>query len=101
MEIEASISEATGKANRIRLWSVSPEESDGVVVPKKSVNNGRASPAEPMEERTSTERKSTTAARLRAQNRLVLSNGSRWLRRRHTKGMASDEDPCRLRQHSR
>jgi hypothetical protein len=41
MGIEASISEATGKANRIRLLSVSPEESDGVVVPEKSANKGQ------------------------------------------------------------
>ena len=40
LEIEATISEAAGKANRIRLLSVSPEESDGVVVPEKSANKG-------------------------------------------------------------
>lgn len=80
---EAPKAGATGKANSRNPVATSPEESDGVIVPGKLANKGMAIPAEPMEERPPTERKSTTAARLRSQNRLVLSIGSRWLRRRH------------------
>ena len=101
MENEASISEATGKVSSHTPVVGSPEESDGVIVPEKLANNGIRSLRSQWRKEPPTERKSTTAARFRSQNRINLSNGSRWLRRRHTKGMASDEYPCRLRQHSK
>jgi group II intron reverse transcriptase/maturase len=82
MGIEASISEAAGKANRIRLSSVSPEESDGVVVPEKLANNGLASPAESMEERAPTKRNPEQEAACRTQKREHASNGLDWVRQR-------------------
>ena len=84
--VKATVAEITGKVSSRNPVIGSPEESDGVVVPEKSANNGTVFPAESMEGRTPAERKSTTAARLRTQSRSNLSNGSRWLRRRHTRG---------------
>jgi hypothetical protein len=84
MELEASITETVEKVNSRTPVVSSSEESDGVIVPEKLANKGTAVPAESMEERTPAERKSTTAARFRSQNRSGLSNGSRWLRRKHT-----------------
>ena len=92
MGIEASISETTGTVSSHTPAVSSPEESDGVIVPGKLANKGMLILAEPMEERPPTERKATTAARLRSQNRLVLSIGSRWLR------MAALENPSRTHQ---
>ncbi len=46
MGIEASISEATGKVSSHTPVVSSPEESDGVIVPEKSANKGKAIPAE-------------------------------------------------------
>ena len=80
---EASIPEATGKVNSHTPVVSSPEESDGVIVPEKWANNGTTIPAESMEGRTPTERKATTSARFRSQNRIDLSIGSRCLRRKH------------------
>ena len=80
--MKATVAEITGKVSSRNPVIGSPEESDGVIVPEKSANNGTAFPAESMEGRTPAERKSTTAARLRTQSRSNLSNGNRWLRRR-------------------
>ena len=80
--VKATVAEIAGKVNSRNPVIGSPEESDGVIVPEKSANNGTAFPAESMEGRTPAERKSTIAARLRTQSRSNLSNGNRWLRRR-------------------
>jgi hypothetical protein len=74
---EAAIAVAVGKVNSRNPTARSPEESDGNVVPEKLANKGSTSPAESMEGRAPTERKSATAARLRSLNRLVLLIGSR------------------------
>ncbi len=94
MEIEASISEATGKVESHTPVVGSPEESDGVIVPGKLANNGIVSPRSQWREAPPAERKSTSAARFRSQSRSSLSNGNRWLRRRHTKGWLQTNIPA-------
>ena len=46
---EARMAEATGKVNSRNPVVSSPEESDGNIVPEKSVNKGAATPADSME----------------------------------------------------
>ncbi len=72
MEFEVPITEATGKANRRNPVVSSVEESDSVIVPEKLANKGSTISAELMEERTLTERKSTTVTRSRSPNRKGL-----------------------------
>ncbi len=56
--IEAATSEATGKVSSHTPVVISPEESDGNIVPGKLENNGTVVPAELMEGRTPTKRNS-------------------------------------------
>lgn len=82
MGIEASISEATGKVNSHAPVVGSTEESDGVIVPKKSANKGMAIPAESMEESTPTKRNPEKEAAHRTQKRESASNGLDRVRQR-------------------
>jgi RNA-directed DNA polymerase len=82
MEIEASMSEATGKVNSHTPVVGSPEESDGVIVPKKSANKRMAIPAESMEVSTPTKRNPEKEAAYRTQKRESASNGLDRVRQR-------------------
>ena len=67
---EAATAEATGKVSSRTPVVVSPEESDGNIVPGKSANNGTAVSAEPMEGRTPTKRNLEQEAANRIQSRI-------------------------------
>ena len=79
---EAPMAEATGKVNSRNPVVSSPEESDGNIVPEKSVNKGATIPAESMEGREPAERNSGQEAAHRTQNRGSASNGLGRVRQR-------------------
>ncbi len=72
---EAATSEATGKVSSHTPVVNFPEESDGNIVPGKSVNNGVVVSAESMEGRTPAKRNSVQEAANRIQSRIIASNG--------------------------
>ncbi len=72
---EAATTEATGKVSSHTPVVVSPEESDGNIVPGKLANNGMVIPAESMEERTPAKRNLGQEAASRIQSRIVASIG--------------------------
>lgn len=82
MEIEASMSEATGKVNSHTPVVGSLEESDGVILPEKSANKRMAIPAESMEVSTPTKRNPEKEAAHRTQKRESASNGLDRVRQR-------------------
>ncbi len=69
MDSEATMPEATGKVNSRNPVVGSPEESDGVIGPEKLANNGIVSLRSQWRKEPPAERKSTTAASFRTQNR--------------------------------
>ena len=71
---EAAMPEAIGKVSNRTPVVFSPEESDGNIVPKKSVNNDAAVSAESMEGRTPTKRNPKQEAANRIQSRNFASN---------------------------
>lgn len=79
---KAAMTEATGKVNSHTPVVRSPEESDGNIVPAKSVNKGAAVPAESMEGRTPTERNSGQEAAHRTPSRVSASIGLDRVRQR-------------------
>ena len=74
--------ECKGKANRRTPLDRAPEESDGVIVPKKLANSGKQRPKEPMEGRTPTKRNPQENATNRVQDRGFVSNGLERVRQR-------------------
>lgn len=82
MGAEANMTEATGKVNSRTPVANPGEESDGNIVPEKSVNNGKAFPAEPMEGRVPTKRNTGQEAADRIQSRGYASNGLARVRQR-------------------
>jgi group II intron reverse transcriptase/maturase len=79
---EATHGGASRKANRHNLDVGTTEESDGVIVPKKSANQGAAAPAESMEERTPAKRNPVQEAANRMQGRGFASIGLDRVRQR-------------------
>lgn len=82
MEIKATISETTEKANCRTAVVSSPEESDGVIVPEKQANKGTVISAEPVEGSTSAKRNPSHEAAHRTQSRDGASNGLERVRQR-------------------
>ncbi len=79
---EAATTEATGKVSSHTPVVVSPEESDGNIVPGKLANNGTLVPSESMEVRTPAKRNSEQEAASRIQSRIVASIGLERVRKR-------------------
>ncbi|MCP5004859.1 MAG: hypothetical protein GY941_13090 [Planctomycetes bacterium] len=72
---EAATSETTGKVNSRTPVVISPEESDGNILPGMLANNGTLVPAESMEERTPAKRNSEHETANRIQSRIVATIG--------------------------
>ena len=80
--IEEPATAPTGKANRCKPAGSSVEESDSVIVPEKSANNGEATSAELMEESTLTKRNSGQKAARHSQSWASASIRLDWVRQR-------------------
>ena len=79
---EASMTEAIGEVSSRKPVVVSPEESDGNIVPVKSVNNEVVVSAESMEGRMPTKRNLQQEAANRIQSRNIASIGLNRVRQR-------------------
>ncbi len=80
--IEAATSEATGKVSSHTPVVISPEESDGNIVPGKLANNGTIVSAESMEGRMPTKRNPKQETANRIQSRDFASIGLGRVRQR-------------------